>query len=532
MDNSQLIIGMVAASAIAIVFLGIRLIGSYRKRRFPVSVLNALSFSPPSPLTIDLGSSQNVRVTSSLGSGNVTLTSSRPDVAVPVPATLPIAANAPTSVNVAIAAHGVGHAIITPSPGFSRSSTLEVNVLPVLSDLTPASGVPGAKVTLTGSGFDSNAIVLFGNQQAPTKYVSPTQLTVRVPNLPAGQTDVTVRVNDQTSQRSTFEILAGPTTLLFRTSGTDVRVFSYSPNTGFAQLHTHSATQQSGNAVVGIAFNGMTNVLRTSANDIQNFSLGINNLLSVAGVTPGFRSDNGAAIAAFHDRVVRACDPGLETYQLVSGQLVRRSPLQPIAGDWFGKRVAVDLRGILAVRGHTAGIDVYNVADLFAPFRIGSSPATGQQRSTVGGETVGVGVKFALDAQGRLIVVWSGPVGIDVYSLGPDWSPALPVSSTGSPSETINTAIVIDETRMRAVRVYRDGIEVYNISDSAAPQRISQRSGPRSTTGVGGFIVGDLVFRATNNAVEAYDISDPLDILGPVSITVPTSNNGAGLSGK
>jgi hypothetical protein len=84
---------------------------------------------------------------------------------------------------------------------------------PVISLITPSSGIAGTQATITGQNFEINTsynIVLFGNRQAYVKSVNAerTNMEVIVPgDLPAGIVPVTVTVAAQTSNSIDFNIL-------------------------------------------------------------------------------------------------------------------------------------------------------------------------------------------------------------------------------------------------------------------------------------------------------------------------------------
>ena len=70
--------------------------------------------------------------------------------------------------------------------GAAESNVLEVTVypLPVITSFSPASAIPGASVTLTGTGFNTtttNNIVYFGATRATVTAASATSITVTVP---------------------------------------------------------------------------------------------------------------------------------------------------------------------------------------------------------------------------------------------------------------------------------------------------------------------------------------------------------------
>lgn len=483
----------------------------------------ALGFSPAGPLTLDAGTSTNVRATVSPVQGNLTTVTLTPGSnRITAPASATIAANAASSSPFAVTGQVGGSAALSATAGGLQNGSLNVNVRPVLSSLSATSGTPGTTMALTGAGYEAGASVRFGGQATPTTFVSASQLTAQVPPLAAGPTNVSVNVNGQTSQTLTFQVLAPPApaaTLLFRTSGQDVQTFSFA-NGAFSLLDTDAATIQGGTAVVGVAFNGLDHVVRTSAADVQSFNLLASNTLALAGSATGSPSGTGTAIAAAGNLLVRAVDIGLETYLLVNGA-PQRQVTSAATGTLSATGVAVDLRGTFAVRAHSSGIDVYSVSNPTAPVLVGS--ATG------GVSAVGVGVRFA---PGGTIAVRSTPSGIEVFNIAANGMPSFAGSQTGALSAAVNTAVAIDATGTRAIRTHSTGVEVYDISNPASPQRIGERGGAPSTTGTGAFLVGNTAFRAMNTALEAYDISTPGSMPAPVSVTATPSSIGVGLSGR
>jgi len=64
-------------------------------------------------------------------------------------------------------------------------------------------------ITVTGTGFSNECVVLFDDEEVPTTFVSPTQLKANVPIAPAeGTYDVEVARGEELSDVLTFEIVA------------------------------------------------------------------------------------------------------------------------------------------------------------------------------------------------------------------------------------------------------------------------------------------------------------------------------------
>jgi hypothetical protein len=86
---------------------------------------------------------------------------------------------------------------------------------PAVSLATPASGPVGTSVTITGSNFVNGATVKFGTTPAAVSFVSSTELTATVPNIPAGAYDITVTNPDTSSDTlvNAFTVTTGTITV-------------------------------------------------------------------------------------------------------------------------------------------------------------------------------------------------------------------------------------------------------------------------------------------------------------------------------
>ncbi len=61
------------------------------------------------------------------------------------------------------------------------SNTVDFRVLPHLSYISPANGLPGTTITLKGTGFANGAQVVFGDTTFPANYINNTQLEITLP---------------------------------------------------------------------------------------------------------------------------------------------------------------------------------------------------------------------------------------------------------------------------------------------------------------------------------------------------------------
>jgi Concanavalin A-like lectin/glucanases superfamily/IPT/TIG domain len=100
----------------------------------------------------------------------------------------------------------------------TSSSDFVVNQSPTIASFTPASGLVGATVTITGTNFSATAAsntVKFNNTAATVSTATATQLTVAIP-ASATTGKITVTVNDLTATSATdFTVLLPPTVTSF-----------------------------------------------------------------------------------------------------------------------------------------------------------------------------------------------------------------------------------------------------------------------------------------------------------------------------
>lgn len=112
-----------------------------------------------------------------------------------------VTVNSPTSITAVVGEGASGSLIVTTPGGKDTSDTYFSFPPPTITSFTPASGVVGSTVTITGANFRptlAGNIVYFGATKATVTAASTTSLTVKVPD---GATFVplTVTVNNQTA---------------------------------------------------------------------------------------------------------------------------------------------------------------------------------------------------------------------------------------------------------------------------------------------------------------------------------------------
>lgn len=101
---------------------------------------------------------------------------------------------------------------------------------PVISSISPKTGVPGTEVTISGANFSPSAsgnTVLFGGEEATIISASEKELIVKVPEG-AGDGPVEVQVNDQSVTGPVFDVItSGDLIVLVSTTGAELDANGY-----------------------------------------------------------------------------------------------------------------------------------------------------------------------------------------------------------------------------------------------------------------------------------------------------------------
>src|SRR5215471_12268733 len=118
-----------------------------------------------------------------------------------------------TSLTVTVPNIPAGSVSVTVSVGGKTSNAANFTVsssgppAPTITSISPASALPGASITITGTNFSTTAnanTVSFGTAGGTVTAATATSLTVTVPNIPAGSVSVTVSVAGKTSNAANF----------------------------------------------------------------------------------------------------------------------------------------------------------------------------------------------------------------------------------------------------------------------------------------------------------------------------------------
>ena len=121
---------------------------------------------------------------------------------------------------------------------------------------------------------------------------------------------------------------------------------------------------------MGLALSGSGALLRTSASDIQVFTINPDPTLTPGSATGASLSGTAASVASRGTNVIRACNSGIQTFTLAGTTLSSAgSKNTGLSATGTG----VDTVGTVAVRVYSDGIGVFNVATLSAPALFGSN---------------------------------------------------------------------------------------------------------------------------------------------------------------
>ena len=106
---------------------------------------------------------------------------------------------------------GAVNVLVTVGGNLSNPLPYTVEAAPIITSLSPFSGVPGSSVTIKGSGFSSMATsntVNFGSTTATVTQASTTSLTATVPALSVGPANVSVTVGGSTSNAVAYQVMS------------------------------------------------------------------------------------------------------------------------------------------------------------------------------------------------------------------------------------------------------------------------------------------------------------------------------------
>lgn len=408
---------------------------------------------------------------------------------------------------------------------FSVSVTAPPPPAPILTSLTPTSGVVGTSVALAGTGFAAGMSVQFGTATAPAPTVSSAaSATAVVPTLPAGAVNVSVKVGTQASGSKTFTVTATPPPAVevFRASGTDIQRVSLTPSTNPSVVDTFSAGLSPGGmaGTVGCAraLPAPGRVLRSTSTNLESCAVGATGAITACSSLGAALTGTSGDVAISGTLVVRAHQSGIELFRLnANGTLTALGSSTGGTASPTGSSVAFPevATPTIVVRAHSSGIDVFDISTPAAPSLAG-------RVTNAGASTTGVGVKMA--GASRAVRAYSS--GLDQYDVT---NPAAPTRTGAGPLNVglsaSRASVALFSGNTRAVRSTSSGIEVFDITSN--PVRLGLAAGDPSATGTDVVIAtsGHAV-RTSDEKVEVFDVTTtPANptLLGTVSVTPATT---------
>ncbi len=182
-----------------------------------------------------------------------------------------------------------GTVTVTVMNDNGTSNGLPFIISPTISNLSPSSAVAGGPafvLTVTGTGFDSGAVVQWNGSALPTTPGTATQVTALVASTyiqTAGSATVTVTDNEVTSNSLTFTIIAAPT------------ITSISPNAAVAggPVFTLTVTGSNFDSSAFVLWNGQQ-IPTTFGSSTQLSATVAASLIASPGTALVTVSDNGA----------------------------------------------------------------------------------------------------------------------------------------------------------------------------------------------------------------------------------------------
>ncbi len=412
--------------------------------------------------------------------------------------------------------------LLSPAGGISLQAGTTGSVKVTTS--TPLSATLSVTVSSANPNFAKVGTPPSGSTTVtlPASTSTPSSVLVPVTAVAAGQTTLSASASGLSSTPKinitvTTAAPPPPKAVVFRSSGTDVQSFVFSGSNTWMAIDTQPATFSPGSFVVGLAFTASGPLLRTSASDIQVFTINSNSTLTANSSIGAFLSGTGAAVASTGSNVIRAANTGIQSFTLAGTTL--SSAGSKLAGS-ATTGTGVDTVGGVAVRVYGNGIEVFNVAAISSP-QLSGSNLTNAQSSTAPAAKIFASGTRAIRAHDS---------GVEVYDITSASVPLLGSASGGASSS--GAAVALNGTATLAVRAYSGGIEVYSLSTSSQPTKVAAfTNGALASTGVGVCVKGTIAFRTTDAVIEAYDItSAATGTITPLGQPTPATPSSTGVA--
>jgi 6-phosphogluconolactonase (cycloisomerase 2 family) len=268
--------------------------------------------------------------------------------------------------------------------------------------------------------------------------------------------------------------------------------------------------------VVGLAYDGVGTLVRSSSRDLETFAVDAAGRLTPGGSTSATLSPVGAAVRARAGRVVRSSATDLQVFDLAGTALTLRGFLGAISST---TGTALDFATVggraLAVRVYSEGLEVFDIQDPAAVALRGR--ASGTPSST------GVGIRVL-----GTLAVRAHSSGLEVWDLSPANPVRLASDTTSGGLSGTGVDVAVGATLATIVRATNTGIETWSF-DGTSLRKLGFKNVAASPTGVAVELRGTRVFRAESDGIEEYDIRSPGSIPAPTGTRTTTTATGVGL---
>jgi hypothetical protein len=517
-------------------------------RKYVAIAAPQISFSPLNPAQIELlaGGPLSGSINVSLRpppmfDTNVTLNSPLTSA---TSMTVPARAPAPVPIP-GLTALASGAGTLTADGGsVYGTATVPLIVRPALISVSPASAMPAATITVTGTAFTAPMLVSFTSPTTTTltaaTITSPTTATTEVPSL-NGPEEVQLGVtsNGQTSPTTLpFNILAGPppSRIMYRLSGDEIQIIRFTANsTGgggtFVKLSSLLTTSGLATSTLIGAAASSRHLVRSGISGLDLFAVTgtpASPTLLPMGVAGGASSGTATSAIFGYGGIVRGKNNGLEFWNVQNPPLISRVSSYPgLAG--YGDALAPDGTGTYIVRSTPTQLEIWN----------GSSASSGLTHSLLAGQAATGSISgVALISQAR--VVRSYASGIEIFTV--TGLPIVRVGGNATGGASHGSVVYVSAVNLIA-RTTMDGIEIYDSPQSGDPVKCGHvRSGDPAVLAAPLKSWESFVFRATATSIESFDLAGLVcpasnsnqDIAVPATIFRPGSTTGGpglGLAG-
>lgn len=381
-----------------------------------------------------------------------------------------------------------------------------------LTSIAPTSGQIGTLISLQGTGFANGMTIDIGGQTVTPGSVSPTtSATATIPNNLGGTVNVSVRVSGLSSGAQPFRVAPVLTSIAPSTGpvGTGITL----TGTGFANGMT---------AIIG----GQTNLPTTVSSATQATT-------SIpAGLTGNVNVSVNSAQQTSGARPFAVSPPPVQVYRMGDSNIQRvdvATPANPtVVGQPFSAGLSPGGMGNTVGCTRTASGLLRSTSTNIENCPVDAAGVIGPTCSSLAVPSSGTASDVAISGT---LVVRSIENGIQTLRLNANGTLTLLGSSNNGTMSGVGSAVAFPQIAVPTVvvRAHANGIDVFDISNPAAPTRSGRiTTAGISSTGVDVKVAGSTrVLRAFSNGLDLYDITNPsaptLTSAGPLAVGLSSS---------